>query len=582
MRMCRQIALVMCCGSVLSATAFGAPPAALDRVPADAAVTIVIPNLQNFLNETKSFGKDILPAEAVLQMNMGLALAQTFLDMPGMDANGSAAAVMYVEDDMMGGMEPPMVVLLPVSDFKSIREALGASGSGPVYGADMNGTEIYMKDVGGGFIALGPIPELVQEFSGAAGNMPSHASRLGKNGQTVLDGSDVSVMLNVEKMSPMIRQAATGMAEQAEMVMMMAGDQAAQMKPMMDMMLAAMNHLADDGEAAVFGAQMDASGLTLHQGMNFREGTPSAQFFAAGGNSGPLLDKLPASNFLFAYAMDSSNGSLRQMFEAVSKMSAGMPGLGGMDMASMMANSKGMAGAMGTVPMMGAGLFSNMVQVTAANNGAQMMGDVSKMMKSLDGQSIEGMKYAVVMEEAAVKIGGVDVSKFGLSMQPDGTGDADAFGPAAMVLPMLFGPSGGPNGFMANVDGMIVQTMSQNTPLMEKAIAAAKSGGGLGSTDALKGVASKLPSSRVFEMYLGIDQIINTVGPMASTFGVLPAFEPMPVMAPVGIGIGTGDRGMHGAMHLPKDVIKSVVALAQTMEDAGFEEEPAPAGRPRF
>ncbi len=580
MRVCQQLMMMVCSGSACVSMVFAAPPPALDRVPADAPVTIVISNLQEFLNETKSFGRSILPPDQVLQMNMGLALAQTFLDMPGMNANGSAVAVIHTNDqDAFFG--PPIVVVLPVTDFKQVREALGATGTGTVLEADINNNPVYMRDLGGGFMAVGPFAELVQEFSGTAGNLGTHTSMLGRNGERVLADSDFTVIVNLEQMAPQIREGAEQMRQQMDMVMMMAGDQAAQMRPMLDMMNGAMTALANDGKAFAFGAQMDTSGLTFHTGLNFKDGSGGAAFFSNAGSTGTMLDKVPGTNFLFAYALDAGNASLQKLFSDMAKISQAMPGMGGMDFASMVASSKGMAGAVGTVPMMGAGLFSNTITLTQSNDAKSVLANMKKLMTDMDGQSIEGMKYAITWEDKASSVAGVDISRYGVAMQPDGTGDG-AFGPAAMVLPMLFGPSGGPNGFMAVVDGMIIQTMSQNTPLMEKAIESARTGGGIGSNAALRAVTAKLPENRVLEVYIGIDQIMNTAGPMAATFGVLPAFEPMPAMAPIGMGMSMGNNGMQTSIHMPLDVIKGVMKIANDMQNTGFDEEPAAGGRPRF
>jgi hypothetical protein len=98
----------------------------------------------------------------------------------------------------------------------------------------------------------------------------------------------------------------------------------------------------------------------------------------------------------------------------------------------------------------------------------------------------------------------------------------------------------------------------------------------------VRSVAGKLPANRVFEVYVSVDQIMNTVGPMAATFGALPAFEPLPAMSPIGIGMAMGSSGMQTSIHMPLDVIKAMMAFAAEMENAGFEDEPEPASRPRF
>jgi len=561
------------CGLAISTQALAGPPASLDRVPGDAAVAVVIPNLQGLFDDLKTFGQAVVPADQTMQMNMGLAMAQTFLDMPGINAGGSAAAVMYVSEDEAFAA-PPVVLLLPVGDFGQLRESVGAQGTGPVFEANMGGSELYLKDVGGGFAAVGPLAELVQEFKGKAGNLNGHMDRIGRSGEEVLEDNDITLIANLEILSPYIREAADQMKDQMGMMMMMAGPEAQQGQAFMDMMTSSMDSLAEDGQAGMLGVQMSPEGFSFDTGVQFQDGTESAQLLAEKGDTASLMDHLPGTDFMFAYALDTSNAGIQTVFDGFSAAAAeagGQPQ--GMNFMEMLQGATGLAGEMGSVPMMGAGLFSNMVTLTMTKDAGSVVGTLKDGLAAINGQSAQGFMYNTSFESDAAEIDGVDVSRFAMTMQPDGSGDGAAFGPAQMLMPMLFGPQGGPNGFVAAVDGAVVQTLSQNTPLMEKAITAARNGGGLGSSDSLKMVAGRLPSNRIFEFYLSIDQVMNTVGPMAATFGALPGFERLDAMAPVGIGASIGDGGLVNRIHIPNEVIGWMVEFSKQMQADEFEGE---------
>ncbi len=571
MKQCTWIAAS--CGMAMTTLAFAGPPASLDRVPDDAAITVVIPNVQGFIDDMKNFGESVIPADQQLQMNMGLAMVQTFIDMPGMNGAGSAAAVVYMSEDT-GPDSPPMVMLLPVSDFGQLREGVGALGSGPVYEANMGGNNVYLKDVGGGFAAVSPMPELVQEFKGDGGHVNGHMRRVGPSGEQVLEGNDITMIANLEILSPFIRQGATQMKDQMGMMMMMMGPQAQQAGPMLEMVTGLMDSLAEDGQAGLFGIQMSPEGVSFDTGLQFKEGSASAKRLASKGNTADMLNKLPSSEFLFAYAFDTGNPGISSILAELGQAAAAAEGApGGINYLEMMKNATGVAGAMGSVPMMGAGIFSNMVTVTMTKDGAGVVETMKGALNAMNGQSAQGMKYSTTFDAGSTSISGVDVASYALSMQPDGSGDGGAVGAAQMVMPMLFGPNGGPNGYIASVDGVVVQTLSQNTPLMEKAINAARNGGGLGTNESVKTVAGRLPDSRIMEFYLSIDQVMNTVGPMAAMFGALPGFDRMDAMPPIGVGASIGDGGLVNRIHVPSQVMEWMVEFSQTMQADSFDGE---------
>ncbi len=583
MRMSKQVMIGLASGMAMCWSAVAAPPPALDRVPDDAAVAFVMPSMQGLVTDLRSFVDRVVSEAERADALAGLDMFNGILNMPGMNAGGSAAAVMYVDqDDGMG--TPPIVLVIPVSDFSQLRESMTAEGEGPVYEGQINGESVYMKDIGGGFAAAGPMPELVQEFSGQAGHLAGHVERLGMQGQASLGANDMVMIANLEILSPYIKMAGEQMQQQMAMIMTMAGPQAAQMQPMMEMASGLMTRLADEGRTAVVGAQIDEKGVSFDSGVQFKDGTESFTMLADGGKASGLLNRLPGSDFMFAYALDASHTGVAKAFEHLAKMSeqAG-GGVKGVSFLEMVQHAKGMAGAMGSVPMMGAGLFSNFVTVTLTDEAGQTLQTMGSAVREANGQSAQGLKYTTAWEDAAAEIAGVKVSSYSMQMMPDGSPESQQMAPMMMIMPTLFGPNGGPNGYMAAVDGAVVQTMSQNTPLMEKAIKAAKDGNGLGSGEAIKAVGGHLPDNRVFEVYLSVDQVMNTVGPMAAMFGAMPNFEKVDKLTPIGFGTATGQGGMLNRVYVPNDVLSWFVKFADQMDSGEFEEAPAEEqGGPRF
>jgi len=581
MRMSKQMMIGLASGSAVCWSAVAAPPPALDRVPEDAAVAFVIPSVQGFMDDMSSFLGKVVPESNADNVSASLAFMQSMLNTPGMNAAGSAAAVMYVQEEE--AIDPPIVLILPVSDFGQIRTSLQGEGEGPVYEGQMFGKEVYLKDIGGGYAAAGPMPELVQEFEGFGGHLSYHTDRLGHVGEVVLGSNDATMFANLEILSPYIRLASEQMQDQMDMMMEMMGPQVAQAQPMMELVNGLMTRLAEDGQTIVAGAQFAESGMSFDYGLQFKDETESFDMFAEKGSTAGLLDRLPASEFIFAYAMDASNPGFSKVFEKLSAASAAGGGLQGVSLANMMRGSKGLAGAMGSVPMMGAGLFSNLVTMTVTQDPSQAVKAMGEAISAMNGQSVSGLKYTTAWEESTTEIAGAKVASFQMLMAPDGSPQSQQIAPAMMIMPMMFGPAGGPSGFVAAVDDAVIQTMSQNTPLMEKAIKAARAGNGLGADEGLRLIASKLPADRVFEVYLSVDQVMNTVGPMAAMFGVMPGFEKVDKMLPIGSGASIGGGGALMRTYVPADVISWGIEFGEKMQADEFEGGPEEGGgRPRF
>ncbi len=96
--------------------------------------------------------------------------------------------------------------------------------------------------------------------------------------------------------------------------------------------------------------------------------------------------------------------------------------------------------------------------------------------------------------EGEKEVAGVKVDSFEARMAPDPTSPL-----AGPMGPMLWGPSGGPSGYIAKVDGGVLMTLSKNSTLMGSALASAKGEKSLGQEKVLSQVSGMLPKGRVAE-----------------------------------------------------------------------------------
>jgi hypothetical protein len=153
---------------------------------------------------------------------------------------------------------------------------------------------------------------------------------------------------------------------------------------------------------------------------------------------------------------------------------------------------------------------------------------------------------------------------------------------AQQIQMLMFGMGGGPAGYTAKVDGGVVTTLAQNTPLMTATLDSVKSGKGLGSADDVTTLAKKLPEGRTFEAFIGIKSILDTVGGLMAMMGGGPQMQFPDKIMPVALGGTTDKGGVQLRVVVPNDVIKTVSQVAQQMQGEmggdGMGEPAQPAG----
>jgi hypothetical protein len=130
-----------------------------------------------------------------------------------------------------------------------------------------------------------------------------------------------------------------------------------------------------------------------------------------------------------------------------------------------------------------------------------------------------------------------------------------------MMMQMMFGPNLGPAGYIAEAGDGVVQTHSTDKFALARAVQAAKGKNALGSIELVQQSASMLQDNTVFEMYLGADHTLNTVGPMLMMFGVVPEFEQLPPHAPIAMGFTADGGGATMRTWVPMQVLGTIMEL---------------------
>ena len=580
MQNCRMPLMMMPMALCASAGLAGTP-GVLAHVPDSTEVYVVVPNVGGLLGDLAALNTALagkLPPDAAAA-GMGLFFAQSIVNQPGFDAGGSAAVMLKLpEGGLAAGEEPEATILLPISDLESFTKApfmagQGATFDGGVASLNMDGQPLHMRDLGDYTVASNN-KDAVMAFE-AGEYLAAHTKALGEGGAGAVEASDLMVVGNLGQLDGLIGELMSQMEQQMNfMAMMGGGDQVMQGFRAIE---SAMTTVREDGSVGMLSIDTGADGIAFDMGVSFKEGTESAATFNAPSDSGALLGALPNDNFLMAYSLDSSADGLRGLLSKMAEMQQAQAG--GMDMgwAATLEHATGASGMVGTpaAAMGGAGLLSKQITYTRAADTTKAVAAMANSLGEMDGQSMMGMKYATSYDADGGEVAGVKVGTYSIKTSMDNSGGAGGGSPMgmmmdpAMINSMLFGMSGGPSGYVAPVDGGYYTTMSKNSELLTAAMEAGKAGEGLGASELLQKVQSKLQPGRFSEAYVSLDQVFNTIGPFAQMMGMVDAFEPMEAMQPMGLSAAATGGGLRARMYWPADTLGNVIEFASQFEDAG-------------
>lgn len=574
--------LTLAAGTVMSfmfGTAFADVPPAMDRVPADAAIVISVKNIGQFKTGIEALAKALgVPADKMA----GMSKMTEALNMPGADAAGSAAiGVMNVGGE---GDDADGVIVLPVKDYAAFVKNFGGTGAG-LEELKVEEKPMFFKNLDGGFAAMGPKKDQLEQFSGKAGNGKALEALMGATGKAIAESDDLVIFANIAKLGDKIKEGTETMKGQMGMAMAMAGGAGGE--EALAGMEKFMETFARDASAGVVGVKASEAGVTLDFGASFKEGTEYAGYFNSKGNASGLTANLPNQPFLFSMAMDSSNPGIKKMFQKIrqsaAKLQAKDDKAPGMFPTDFMDKADGIAFQIGSSPAPIGGLFLNTVAYIKTPGAATLAKQMKDSITGLNGKTVGGVSYTSSYE-SGVKAGNGTADAWSLKMSADPNDEN-----AAMVNQInfvLFGANG-LGGYAAASETGMVMTYSKNAQLLEQAVAATKGGANL-STDAdVKKIAAGLPTDRAFEAYLGTKSLLETALGLMGMGGMAPAnFNVPDDVPPVGMAATSNGGGLRFTIVVPTKVITTFQALGKAMDQGGDEEKPdaAPgkAGQPKF
>ncbi len=582
MRTATRTGLASLAMGLLAWPALAGLPASMDRVPENALVVASVRNIEAFSNNIGRLNA-ALPADSRIPLGMLGDLMGT----PGLNTGGSISLALMPSPDGqpldMDNEQGPMVLVVPVTDANEFVRGLGGTPGAGVVEVNVGDETAFAKDIGGGYVVMGPMREIVEAFQGDGGQRARHERAVGRVGARVAEQSDTIIVANIPALRPQLEEGLEGMKQQAQMFAMMAGQQGEQMQQQMQAFEMIAGSFLRDARVGMVGIGFGDVGVKIDLAANFNEGSEIAGFFDRAADARAVLARVPDVPFLFAGAADFSSPGMQRLVKNMGELAAqANPDIpNAMNPAAMMQGIDGIGYIIGTPGALMGGLFTNTAYYYKTSDPDAYLRTYGEMLNAMNGQQIEGLTYNTSFQRNSAQVEGRQVDTYSLSMRPNPNDPAAM--QAQQMMMMMFGPSMGASGYIGKAEGGLVMTMSQNTPLMSQALRTADNSNGLARNQNIRTVAEQMPENASFVSYIGIGSILTTVNSFLAMMGAGFDVQIPANLAPIGIGGTTHDGGFQARVVVPTQVIETVSKITQQfneMNDMG-QPDAAPA-RPRF
>ncbi len=561
---------------LLAGSATALPPL-MDRIPSDAVVSIVVTNPTALeANIKKAAASMGMPAN---EMNLE-ALMQVMGLSESIKADSPVGLVIKLPVNDAEGNELPeeqrnVAVLVPVKDFAAFTKALGGDGTAEVQSITMGDGSLFAKSMGDGYAAVSKNKDFLTTFKADKGQLAAHSARVSKGAETVADRSDVVILVNMETGREAIQDGLKRQRrEMADNMAAMGGD-AASMAPLN----AVVDSFVSQARSLVLGLKLDDLGTSADAVATFTDATTFAKIAGATGKSNELMGRLPKTDYVMAGALDVSSEPVRAFLMSLQPPAGA--GAGGAADPMQLANSlKTMNGASFSIGFnpggIMAGILTRTVSFVSSSDPDGAIKNLQDSMVKMSDAKLATTKYT----PAKTEINGVKVDDFELRLNLKDGGPG-----AAQAMMFMFGPGGGPAGYIAKTEGGYLQTYSRSSELMGQALAA-RGGSSLNADEQVRSVSSKMPEGRVAELYIGPKAIMNSATPLLTMFaGASPDYTPSDTIPPIGLAIAPGGGGLRATIYVPHATVRSITEYSNAVRtamnpDADPMADPDPAGKP--
>ena len=550
---------------LLAGSANALPPL-MDRIPADAVLSIVVTNPTALEASVKKAAASMgVPAD---EMNLE-AIMQIFGIADSVKTDSAVGVVVKLPVTDADGNELPeelrnAALLVPVKDFNAFAKALGGDGVAELQSITTGDGQLFAKNIGDGYAAVSKNKDFLTTFKGEKGQLAAHNARVSKGANSVADGSDVVILVNMETGREAIQDGLKRQRLEMKNNMAAMGGDPEAMAPLN----AFIDSFVEQSRSLVFGLKLDDVGTSADAVATFTDATTFAKIASASGKTSELMSRLPKADYVIAGALDVSSEPLRAYLASLQPEGAGADP---MQLAQSLKTMKGASFSIGFNPGgIMAGILTRTVSfVSSADPDGAIKNLQASFVKMTDAK-LATAKYT----PAKTEVNGVKVDDYEirLNLKDGGPGTAQA-------MMFMFGPNGGPAGYIAKTEGGYLQTYSRSSELMGQALST-KAGSSLSSDEQVKSVSAKLPEGRVAELYIGPKAIMNSATPLLTMFaGASPDYTPSDTIPPIGLAIAPAGGGLRATIYVPHATVRSISEYSKAVQSA-MNPDAEPMGEP--
>jgi hypothetical protein len=471
--------------------------------------------------------------------------------------------------------QPPLVVLIPVDDYKAFLAT----------GDDGNFAEV--KDVGGGISQVTVPTNKEKLFVIQRGNYAVSAmdkSLLANHDGIKLQGpaaneaktKDAIVYVDVKSVRPQLQKAYEGVREEAKKQLQGQNNPVGMSLPPVVFALydKAASQLISDTRSAAISFNLNDAGLSTAGIADFEPDSYLGKLVSESKNSSsPMFAGLPDRPYLmYGSAVLTPQVMDRLLTDVIDTIKQSET-----DKSKSEDLNKYLEASRKAVKNMQSTAFG-MVAPNPGEALIQVLGLTHGDAKSLMEYTKEGLSYVNSFTgmttnkmKADVKLGdamttdGVQVQPYSIKL------DFDPNDPMAaqqkQIMAMMYGPNG-MSGYLAAVnDHTLLQAQNVSEKVLSEAIAAAKGGTDtLDKSEPMKSTSDQLPKERGLEFYIAVDQIAKTAVAFMKQQGMAIPFKLPPNLPPVGMTMTKDGSAARMDTFVPTKLVEAITsAVMQTM-----------------
>ena len=576
-------------------------------IPADALVVFKVNKLQQVNDEAGALLREFGVAEQDPAMANPLAAFQEETGIKeGLNLEGNLA--IYLANGDLEGDTPPMVVLIPVSDYQAFlgnftnkqdegggitRVRLGEAAADD---EDMGDEDVgddddigYVMEMGE-YAGLSPMKELLKK--------PEEAITFGGVTAGMLEERDIVMYANFKTVGPMLlkhlqegnarEQARTEIKES-----LAENEQFARFEPVADALIDQVFDFAErflnEAEAAAMTMDLSDQGISLGSVGQFKPDSYMANLFGSMATSDePMLDGLPEGNYIaFGGTADNREMSAKFFEDFLGPVAAKLREVEGseklaeyVDAIKTQITSAGEA-RMGMFapsgPLGGSALFQQVAiqggdvaaLKQAQKKAAELQPEIMAALMPPDMQEMGMMGGAAKYEEGAKEVGGVTFDKLSVDMEAQ-----QEQGMGAMPMNMIFGPDG-PTTYFGEVEDRLVTVGGLTDQQIASVIEAVKADSAPLAEDAgVRQVLEHLPEQRTAVFFFRPDELVKSGVGYARQMGMNLPIQMPDNLPPAGFAMGPAENAVQWQGFIPKDLISAmIVAALQAQQQFGDMQE---------